>query len=113
MTLQDYVTDYNGASNINGKPFHTYGFADSSRAKRMGATGFRPFKDRQRRELNRRIIRGYTESKVVKVPEARQELAVAQREDTEQRLERLQAKREDSGPLRAPAQNYSRPGQTK
>ncbi len=89
MAIYDYINGFDGK-----KPFHSYEFADGARARRIGSNGFTPFKDRQRRELNRRLIRGYTESKVVRVPEARQELAVAQREDTKRRFEKLKDARQ-------------------
>lgn len=92
MTIYDYIGGFG-----DNKPFHSYEFADDTRARQIGSNGFKPFKERQHRELNRRIIRGYTDSKIVRVPEARQELAVAQREDTKQRFEKLQARREQSG----------------
>ena len=89
MTIYDYLNDFG-----SNKPFHSYEFADSARARRIGSNGFRPFEQRQRKELNRRIIRSYTDSKIVRVPEARQELAIAQREDTKQRFEKLEATRQ-------------------
>ncbi len=100
------IYDYLGGPGDN-KQFHTYGFADNARARQMGADGFRSFKERRRRENNRRVIRGYTDSRIVKVPEAKRELAVAQREDTKQRFEKLQARREEDNSSRLAAQRRS------
>ena len=97
MTIYDYINRFG-----DNKPFHSYEFADATRARRIGSNGFKPFKKRQRQELNRRVIRGYTDSKIVRVPEARQELAVAQREETKQRFEKLQAQREQQRILPKP-----------
>lgn len=97
MTIYDYISGFD-----DSKPFHSYEFADAGRARRIGSNGVKPFKERQKRELNRRMIRGYTDSKVVRVPGARQELAIAQRKDTKQRFEKLQARREQQRILPKP-----------